>query len=56
MEDNTEQVKQGDPQIEDLPNKERSDEAQTAQNAENVKGGGKKMGHDDDLDDLEVER
>jgi hypothetical protein len=53
MEDNTEQAKQGDPQIEDLPNKESSDDAQ---NAENVKGGRATRGHDDDLDDLEVER
>lgn len=52
MDDNTEQVKQGDAQIEDLPNKESSDDAQTA---EHVKGGGPTRGHDD-MDDLEVER
>lgn len=51
MSDHHEEVRDNEPQITDLP-----DQEQTPQSAEAVKGGAKKRGGDDDLEDLEVER
>ena len=51
MPDNRNDTPEQDPQIQDLPKDDK-----TEQQADSVKGGALRRGGDDDLEDLEVER